>query len=120
LGWEAKVLENDDLKVKKDGLKFHFGHLETKGKTAEWFHNGSHGKIVFPYDWLNNTPVHFQDFRIHAVKPEFQYVLKLHPEFMNPEWKHRDKDLIDIKVLSGLINRTDLKSVESKMKSFNL
>ena len=105
LGWETKVLENGDLKVKKDHIKIHFGHLTKKNGTAEWYHNGKLGKIVFPETWLNSDNIVFSGKALHAVKPEFQLVLKLHPEFMNPVWKHREKDKHDIEVLRTLLNR---------------
>lgn len=117
LGWETKVLENDDLKIMKGGIKLHLGHVEIHKANAEWFHNGKKGKIVFPCSWLNNQAVRFQSSYIHAVLPEFQYVLKLHPEFMNPEWTHRDKDLSDIRVLEALLEGKDLTDLESRMIS---
>ena len=116
LEWETEILINDDLKVKKGGLKIHFGHLEVRAGKAEWLHNGKLGKIIFPTNWLNNKELCFQNATFHAVKPEFQYVLKLHPEFMNPEWKHRKKDIEDIKVLKKIL-KGKLSDLETKMKS---
>ncbi len=122
LGWETKLLENDDLKVVKEGMKLHFGHLETSGTTSMWFHNGKNGKIVFPTSWLNDEQVAFHRHSIHSVHPEFQYVLKLHPEFMNPAWGHRGKDLMDIKVLKEILSskgytEARLDQLEALMKS---
>lgn len=59
------------------------------------------------------------NINIHTVKPEFQYVLKLHPEFMNPEWKWREKDIENIKGLRRLIKECDNSIIECKMKSIN-
>lgn len=117
LDWETKILENGDLKVIKEDVKVHFGHLEIKNDKAEWFHNGSLGKIIFPKEWLNNAELLFQGRRIHAVSPEFQYILKLHPEYMNPDWQHREKDRADLEVLKQLLRDEDIKSLEKLMRS---
>lgn len=103
LNWETKVVENGDLVIKKAGMKFQFGHLEVNDKEAIWFHNGTKGQIIFPKQWLNDNQIVFQKMKFHAVLPEFQYVLKLHPEFMNPDWTKRNKDKKDIRALQKLL-----------------
>ncbi len=117
LGWETKILENDDLKITKANLKVHFGHLQIVGNKAEWLHNGKLGKIEFPTDWLNNELIKFQNSDLYAVKPEFQYVLKIHPELMNQTWSLREKDKQDIKILKQILKNTDLSILETEMKS---
>lgn len=103
LGWETKIIENGDLVAKKDNMKIHCGHLKISGEKAIWYHNGRKGQIVFPRAWLNNESIGFQNIRLHAVTPEFQYALKNHPEYMNKEWKNRKKDLADLKVLKEIL-----------------
>jgi hypothetical protein len=122
LNWATKVVENGDLVIKKDGMKFHFGHLEIPEDNASWFHNGTKGQIIFPKDWLNEQKMQFKGKHFHAVTPEFQYVLKIHSEFMNPVWKQRAKDKADIRVLTSLLSNKgidDLKSIEGKMSYQN-
>lgn len=118
LSWDTKIVENGDLVIKKDNLKIHLGHIEIVGSNVFWFHNGKKGQIVFPKNWLNKQIVHFEGETFHAVTPEFQYVLKLHPEFMNPKWEHREKDRVDIKVLTKLLTQkaVNLKLIEEKMQ----
>jgi hypothetical protein len=115
LGWQTRILENGDLKIMKDGLKLQLGHLEIHEKSAEWFHNGREGRIAFSSSWLNDQTISFQNRYIHAVLPEFQYVLKLRPKLMNPEWRHRDKDISDIEVLRTLLKDTDLPALETRI-----
>lgn len=119
LDWQTKVVENGDLVIKKKQMKFHFGHVEIAGDKAFWFHNGTKGQIIFPEDWLNEQVIEFKGKKFHAVTPEFQYVLKIHPEFMNPEWQYREKDKVDIRILTTLLSKkyVDLKSLEGKMTS---
>lgn len=103
LDWETNIVANGDLVVKKDNVKLHFGHVEIKSDKAIWYHNGQKGQIIFPRAWLNNESIGFQNIRLHAVTPEFQYALKNHPEYMNKEWKNRKKDLADLKVLKEIL-----------------
>jgi hypothetical protein len=42
---------------------------------------------------LDFHPVDFCGIEIHVVKPEFQYAMLECPQMLNPDWKHRDKDL---------------------------
>ena len=118
LGWQTKILANEDLKIVKNGMKTHFGHLTVSEDKATWYHNGNLGQIQFPAYWLGSDPVSFLGYRFYSVKPEFQYVLKLHPEHMNPEWHWREKDKADIKVLRTLVGNADLNLLESQMISF--
>jgi hypothetical protein len=115
LNWETKIISNDDLVVKKDGMKIQFGHLEINSDKAIWLHNGLKGQIVFPKQWLNKKRLNFLGNSFHAVTPEFQYVLKLHPEFMNSKWIPREKDKEDIKVLRSLLleKQSNLKMINN-------
>lgn len=105
------------MKITKANLKVHFGHLQIAEEKAEWLHNGKLGKIEFPPDWLSNEVIKFQNSDLHAVKPEFQYVLKTHPEFMNPSWILREKDKRDIIILNQTLKNTDLSTLEAEMNS---
>ncbi len=118
LGWETRILENNDLKITKANLKVHFGHLQIAGNKAEWLHNGKLGKIEFPTDWLNNEVIKFQNSDLHAVKPEFQYVLKIHPRFMNQTWMLRDKDKFDLNILKKFLKNQDIAKLEKLMKNY--
>jgi hypothetical protein len=91
-GWEVKTLENGDLKAKREGVKVQLGHVEISD-IARWTHNGEKGSIWFPVDWLDSKPVVFCGVEIHVVRPEFQYVMIERPQMLNPNWKHRDKDI---------------------------
>lgn len=115
--WETKIVANGDLVIYKDGMRFHFGHLEIAENAATWFHNGPKGRITFPKEWLNEQAIEFKDRHFHAVAPEFQYVLKLHPEFMNPEWQLREKDKADILALTNLLSKKDvnMQSLEERV-----
>lgn len=92
-GYETKDLENYDFKAIKKEAKIHIGHLEIRDSQVEWKHNGDKGSIIFAKDWLDQKVYHFYDIELFTVKPEFEYVLKTHPELMNPDWVLRQKDL---------------------------
>lgn len=92
-GWQAKILENGDLKLIREGIKVHLGHVEI-ADNARWTHDGDKGSIWFPSDWLNFQSVEFCGIEIHVVKPEFQYVMIERPQMLNPDWKLRDKDIV--------------------------
>jgi hypothetical protein len=102
LGWQAQTLENGDLKLEKDGVKVHLGNIEFKVQ-VKWTHNGEKGYILFPVTWLRIQPVRFYDVEIHAIEPEFQYVLGEHPELLNPHWQPREKDIHDTRILRDLL-----------------
>jgi hypothetical protein len=101
-GWQAESLENDDLRLKKDGVKIHLGHVQFIFH-AKWTHNGKKGALLFPSEWLRIEPVPFYNLKLHVVEPEFQYVLKEHPELLNPEWTRRRKDLQDKQLLREML-----------------
>lgn len=101
-GWQVNVLENGDLKVKREGVKIQLGHVEVSEK-ARWTHNGKKGSIWFPRDWLHLQSVNFCGVEVHVVKPEFQYVMIERPQILNPNWKHRDKDILAQKYLRSCI-----------------
>ena len=92
-GWQAKVLENGDLKLIREGVKVHLGHVEIADK-ARWTHNGDKGSVWFPSDWLNFQLVDFCSIEVHVVKPEFQCVMIERPQMLNPNWTLRDKDIV--------------------------
>jgi hypothetical protein len=101
-GWKVNVLENGDLRLQREDVKIHLGHVELSDK-ARWTHNGEKGSIWFPSNWLNLEPVNFCGVEIHVIKPEFQYVMIERPKMLNPNWKHRDKDISARKYLRSLI-----------------
>lgn len=101
-GWQANLLENGDLKLKREGIKIHMGHVELSDK-ARWTHNGDEGSIWFPFDWLKLRPVIFCGIEVHVVEPEFQFVMIERPQMLNPNWKHRDKDILAQRYLRSFI-----------------
>ena len=101
-GWQAKNLINGDLKVKKDGVKIHLGNVEFD-EFARWTHNGDKGSLLFPLSWLSRTVVEFYGMKIHVVAPELQYVLKEHPELLNPDWIMREKDILEKEYLRDML-----------------
>ena len=40
---------------------------------------------------------------IHVVAPELQYVLKEHPELLNPDWLIKEKDIHDKEHLRDIL-----------------
>lgn len=90
-GWQVVSIENGDLSVGGDGIRLHLGNVKW-GKQVKWTHNGENGAILFPQAWLRTDTVPFYDVFVHVTAPEFEYVLKQHPELLNPEWELRDKD----------------------------
>ena len=98
-GWQSKVLENGDLKITRDDIKVHLGHVEIADK-ARWTHNGDKGSIWFPSAWLDFQSVDFCGIELHVVKPEFQFVMLKRPQMLNPDWKLRDKDIAAKEYLS--------------------
>jgi hypothetical protein len=119
-GWKTEILRNGDLGIKKDKSNIQFGHLEIK-KDAKWYHNGEKGTIIFPKDWLNPNSLQFLNFKVHAVYPEFQYVLKKNPKFMNPLWEIREQDKKDIKQLEEILkmNKDELNLLLKQVRFIN-
>jgi hypothetical protein len=37
--------------------------------------------------------VNFCGIEVHVLEPEFQFVVIERPQMLNPNWKHRDKDI---------------------------
>jgi hypothetical protein len=104
-GWHVRrVLDDSILVVKKDGIKLHLGHIDI-AEIVQWKHNGNNGTITFPVHWLRQEPVEFFTIKVHVVEPEFGYVLKSHPQLMNPEWKPRDRDLVDMRRFAEILSR---------------
>jgi hypothetical protein len=92
-GWSAHPLSNGDLKLEKDGVKVHLGHLFIE-REVRWTHNGELGALYFPVEWLVPATRKFCDVEVHVVAPQLQYVLLDHPELLNPAWELREKDRI--------------------------
>ena len=90
-GWSARPLSNGDLKLEKDGVKIHLGHIDI-GQDARWTHNGDLGSLYFPQQWLVSAARNFCGLDIHVVAPQLQYVLLAHPELLNPDWEPREQD----------------------------
>jgi hypothetical protein len=104
LGWETENLENGDLRCEKDDVKIHFGHV-VFSENVKWTHNGEKGSLVFPVSWLPIKATAFYETNVHVVLPELQYVLKTHPQLLNPEWQTRNKDISDLKVLEQILTK---------------
>lgn len=105
--WQVNVLENGDLKLQRENTKIHLGHVELSDK-ARWTHNGDKGSIWFPATWLNFESVNFCGVEIHVVNPEFQYVMIERPQMLNPNWKHRVKDISAQKYLRSFIEGNEV------------
>lgn len=102
LGWQAETLENGDLRLTKEGVRIHLGQVQFLSR-ARWTHNGKKGALLFPPEWLRLEPVKFCGVKVHVVEPEFQYVLKDHPELLNPEWTRRRRDVQDKQLLHEIL-----------------
>ena len=46
--------------------------------------------------------------KVHVVEPEFEYVVKEHPQILNPDWKPRDKDIIAKQYLKEMLEARDV------------
>ncbi len=101
-GWQVKGLANGDLKLEKDDIKVQLGNVEL-GEVARWTHNGEKGSLLFPVSWLSVDVIEFYGMEVHVVAPELQYVLKEHPELLNPGWLIREKDTLDRKCLQDML-----------------
>jgi hypothetical protein len=101
-GWQTENLENGDLRLKKDGVKVHLGNVELD-QVARWRHNGERGSLLFPVLWLNPDGIEFYELDLHVVTPELQYVLKEHPELLNPDWLGREKDVLEREYLRDIL-----------------
>lgn len=101
-GWQIKDLVNGDLSLKKDNIKVHLGNVEL-GNVARWTHNGERGALLFPISWLSPDAVEFYGRDLHVVAPELQYVLKEHPDLLNPDWLGREKDILDKEYLQDIL-----------------
>jgi hypothetical protein len=78
-----------------------------------WAGSCERGSLFFPLSWLGPDVVEFYGMRIHVVAPELQYVLKEHPEYLNPDWRLREKDILEKKYFKDLLiqNGTDICSL---------
>jgi len=101
--WQCENLCNGDMKLRKDNLKVHLGNVELDNGLVKWTHNGEKGSLLFPVPWLNPNIVGFLEAELHVVAPELQYVLKEHPELLNPDWIIREKDIVEKKYLQDLL-----------------
>ena len=122
-------LDGHLLWAKRDGVKLHLGHIEidapqkggvdSNGCIVNWKHNGNHGSIFFPTDWLRKEAVRFLGLEVHVVEPQLGYVLKMNPRLMNPDWTSRDKDRADLEVLRAMLleKQVDLDSLLLQVKS---
>jgi hypothetical protein len=117
-GWQAQELTNGDLRCIKNDIRIHLGNILIS-KTATWTHNGENGAISFPLAWLRPTPVLFQEVAVHVVEPEFEYVIKHNPHFLNPDWKPREIDLMARKQLQAMLveKGVDWINLVNKIKS---
>ena len=113
-GWQARHLENGDLKLEKNETAIQLGHLEISG-SMRWAHNGELGSLYFPTDWLIQQPKRFYDLDVHVVAPELQYFLLEHPDILNPVWKPRQKDLAAKAVLKTMLvtSKIDIEGLQT-------
>lgn len=108
IGWRTRLLSNGDLKIETPGLKIHLGHVEFSDR-VRWTHDGENGSLWFPREWLCAHPRRFYDLDTHVVEPEFQYVMLERPQMLNPEWTHRDKDLLAREYLRLCVERKGIR-----------
>jgi hypothetical protein len=106
-GWQTEHLENGDLRLRKDNVKVHLGHVEL-GEVARWTHNGDKGSLLFPVSWLSGDTTEFCGIDLHVIAPELQYVLKEHPEFLNPDWRIRAHDILEMEYLRDVLLKKGL------------
>ncbi len=111
-GWQTENLPNGDLRLKKGKIKVQLGNVEC-GHLAKWTHNGEKGSLLFPVLWLGPDAVEFCGIEVHVIAPELQYVLKEHPELLNPDWLMREKDILEKEYLRNILLQrgTDLCSL---------
>jgi hypothetical protein len=102
IGWQAKDLENSDLRLKKENVRVHLGNVEF-GSVATWTHNGERGSLCFPVSWLDLRVIEFYGIELHVVAVELQFVLKEHPELLNPDWRSRNKDILEKECLRDIL-----------------
>jgi hypothetical protein len=101
-GWQTSIVANGDLKLRKGAVKIELGNVEIE-TVATWTHNGEKGSLCFPAAWLDLQVIEFCGIEVHVVASELQYVLKEHPELLNPGWRLREKDLLDRKYLEEIL-----------------
>lgn len=119
-GFDTKHLINDDFKAVKGDVRIHFGHINIFEKSEiEWTHNGDKESLILPIDWLDSDGYEFYDLEVYTTRPEFEYVLKMHPEFLNPDWKPRAKDLLARVELEKILGDkyTDLKVLKNNVRA---
>ena len=101
-GWQVQILVNGDLKLKKDCVKVQLGNVEL-GENAKWTHNSEQGSLFFPASWLKLDSIEFLGMELHVIAPELQYVLKDHPDLLNPNWVLREKDILEKEYLQNIL-----------------
>jgi hypothetical protein len=117
-GWQTHTYSNGDLRLKKDSIKLQLGNVEID-EVVRWTHNGEKGSLLFPLSWLRADVMPLYEMDLHVVAPELQYVLKEHPELMNPGWLPREQDILEKEYLRELLLKRgiDIRSLPKRVRS---
>ncbi len=117
-GWSVERLATGDLCFERGACKIRLGHISLSPRAC-WTHNGEHGCLFFPAEWLVPKPRRFYENDLHVVAPELQYALLDRPQLLNPDWAPRPKDLAAKACLGALLQAagTDLGQLEDMIQS---
>jgi hypothetical protein len=101
----STIAEIDSLRIEANGVHAVFNCLQIDGATAVWHHAGRSGALYFPKEWLSEGSCPFHDTRVFVSGVEFEFLIKTHPDLLNPNWKGRESDRMALDWLSGQIDQ---------------
>lgn len=106
LGYSVSYMEEFwMLRIEKSGIHASFNSVRNIDGIAHWYHIGPHGTVYFPYDWLDQNPRLFYETPVYTIGEKMAYVLKTSARLLNPEWKLRERDHLDITMLERLLDK---------------
>lgn len=122
LGYSVSYMEEFwMMRIEKNGLHASFNSVRNLDSIAHWHHIGPHGTVYFPYDWLDQSPRLFYGIPVYTIGEKLAYVLKANARLLNPEWRLREKDRLDIAILERLLDKTEeeIREIKKKVWSHN-
>ncbi|GEM_PF-747492 len=121
-GYNTEFLSDINmLVIRKGDQHAAFNPLDIDSDVAMWRHIGNQGTVYFPYSWLDNIPRSFYNIKVYTSGLHFEYGFRKIVNFLNPEWKEREKDQIAAEYLETKIRESgiDIESILKRIWSYN-
>lgn len=122
LGYSVSYMEEFwMLRIEKNGIHASFNSVRNIDGIAHWYHIGPRGTVYFPYDWLDQKPRLFYEIPVYTIGEKMAYVLKTSVSLLNPEWRLRERDHLDIAMLERMLDRKEenIKEIRKRVWSHN-